>query len=307
MEHIEAMKDLEAHNSVIALGNFDGIHLGHQKLIEMVQRQSQEKNLKAILFTFHPHPSFSLGEEPFSLIFTREEKKRIVEQYKLDLYVEYPFTLEMARMEPIPFVKDILCEKLGCKAVVVGENYRFGVKRSGDIQLLKSLGKEMGFEVYGISAVRKNGSRISSSKIRNYLKDGKIDIVNALLGKHYFILGRVSSGRRIGRSIGFPTVNIIPPKEKLLPKDGVYITQTRIAEKGYPSITNVGHRPTVNGKRKVIETHILDFEENLYNEEICIEFLAYKRNEKKFKDISALGQQIGKDMEDARKFFAQHR
>lgn len=289
--------------TVVTIGNFDGIHIGHKKLITTTKKYALEKGLKSVVITFSPHPLEIIKNNlSFLYIFSEEEKNREMEKENIDFFIKYPFTKDFANISPKDFI-NILIEKLNCKILVVGEDYCFGKNREGNVEVLKKICKEKGIEVIKIYNIVIDGERVSSSTIRQCLNNRNIKKANLLLNKPYYILGKVVEGNKLGRTIGFPTANIIPLKNKLLPPDGVYITKTKYNNKMYNSITNIGTNPTVNNIHRTIETYIFDFNQNLYNKEIEVYFYDWIRSVKKFKGIEELKGQIAKDINIANNFF----
>ncbi len=289
--------------TIVTIGNFDGIHIGHKKLITTTKKYALEKGLKSVVITFSPHPLEIIKNNiPFLYIFSEEEKNREMEKENIDFFIKYPFTKDFANISPKDFV-NILIEKLNCKILVVGEDYCFGKNRTGNVEILKNICKEKGIEVIKIYNIVIDGERVSSSIIRECLNNRNIKKANLLLNKPYYILGKVVEGNKLGRTIGFPTANIIPSKNKLLPPDGVYITKTKYNNNIYDSITNIGTNPTVNNTHRTIETYIFDFNQNLYNKDIEVYFYDWIRSVKKFKGIDELKGQIAKDINIANNFF----
>ncbi|WP_250278496.1 bifunctional riboflavin kinase/FAD synthetase [[Clostridium] colinum] len=289
--------------TVVTVGNFDGIHIGHKKLITTTKKCALEKGLKSVVLTFSPHPiEIIKNNTSFFYIFSEKEKYLEMEKENIDFFIKYNFTKEFSDISPEKFV-DILIEKLNCKILVVGEDYCFGKNRKGNIDILKKIGKEKGIEIIKISNIIIDGERVSSSIIRECINNRNIKKANLLLNKPYYILGKVVEGNKFGRTIGFPTANIIPTKNKLLPPDGVYITKTKYNNKIYDSITNIGTNPTVNNVDRTIETYIFDFNQDLYNKYIEVYFYEWVRSVKKFNGIDELKRQISKDVDRASKFF----
>nr|WP_317358167.1 bifunctional riboflavin kinase/FAD synthetase [uncultured Tyzzerella sp.] len=289
--------------TIVTIGNFDGIHIGHKKLITTTKKYALEKGLKSVVITFSPHPLEIIKNNiPFLYIFSEEEKNREMEKENIDFFIKYPFTKDFANISPKDFV-NILIEKLNCKILVVGEDYCFGKNRTGNVEILKNICKEKGIEVIKIYNIVIDGERVSSSIIRECLNNRNIKKANLLLNKPYYILDKVVEGNKLGRTIGFPTANIIPSKNKLLPPDGVYITKTKYNNNIYDSITNIGTNPTVNNTHRTIETYIFDFNQNLYNKDIEVYFYDWIRSVKKFKGIDELKGQIAKDINIANNFF----
>ncbi len=299
MKIIEDKNISEDRFTAVTLGNFDGIHLGHQMLISTVKKYSERYKLASVVFSFYPHPmSLFKGDDIFYTILSSNEKKMVVEELDVDILVQYPFTREFAEMKAEDFA-ELLFNQVKCKVLVVGEDYCFGKNRTGNYDLLCKLGAQRGVEVIKISSVNDDGRRVSSTRIRKCIREHRIKEVNRLLNKPYFVLGNVEEGRKIGRSIGFPTANIVPPENKLLPPDGVYATKTVYDGKIYGSITNIGSNPTVNGKGKTVETYIFDFEKEIYGEQIKVLFFDFLRDEITFDSVDKLKNQIGLDKEKA--------
>ena len=303
IDNFNIFDEKENQKTVVTIGNFDGIHIGHKKLITTTRKCALEKNLKSIVITFSPHPlEIVKNNMPFYYIFSEEEKNIEMEKENIDFFIKYPFTKDFSNISPEKFV-DILIEKLNCKILVVGEDYCFGKDRSGNVDILKQLGEQKGIQVVKISNIVIDGERVSSSIIRECINNRNIKKANLLLNKPYYIFGQVVEGNKLGRTIGFPTANIIPPKNKLLPPDGVYITKTKYNNKLYDSITNIGTNPTVNNTHRTIETYIFDFNQNLYNQNIEVYFYDWIRSVKKFNGINELKEQIAKDINIASSFF----
>lgn len=290
--------------TAVTLGNFDGLHQGHRALIGLTKQFAEEEDLNCVVFTFSPHPMFLFKKKPdFALIMSPLEKKYTMEQMGIDVYIEYPFTEQFASMQPEHFANEILFEQLKCKVLIVGENYKFGYKQSGDYQLLKKLGEQKGVKVICVPSVLYEGDRVSSSRVRRYLTEKKIDKANRLLTIPYFILGEVVQGKKLGRTIGFPTINIEAHPLKLFPPNGVYATITVYENEMYFGVTNIGCNPTVNGTFKVIETYLFDFHKVVYGQTIQTYFFQWLRSEQKFPSVEDLRRQMEVDSENAKKYF----
>lgn len=290
--------------SVITIGNFDGLHLGHRKLISTVKELALAYHYESIVFSFYPHPHEVLKKDDFpGMIYSREEKRERIEETGIDTYIEYPFTKEFASYSPEEFVVNILIEKLHAKIIVIGSNNRFGKNQEGDVNFLKEREVKWDIKVVEISPVLDNSLIVSSSRIREELMKGNIEKVNELLTLPYIISGTIVEGRKIGRQLGYPTANLLPKKDRLYPPNGVYLTKTKYKNKIYNSITNIGYNPTVNGKNRVIETYIDDFCAMVYGEKITIEFYKWLRAEKKFSSLDELVQQLDLDVKICREYF----
>jgi riboflavin biosynthesis protein ribF len=304
MEHITNGKIEQNCPTAVTLGNFDGVHMGHRKLIETAKEYAEKENLKSVVFTFKPHPMFIFGNrENNALIMSPDEKKIAVEKMGVDTYIEYPFDREFASMSPEDFAIKIVFEKLKCKVLVVGYDYRFGKMNKGDYKLLESLGKQYGVKTVFIPNVIYEGERVSSTRIRDRLVNKDVDGANRMLTQPYYIYGHVAEGKKLGRQLGFPTVNILAHEDKLFPPNGVYATATVYEGKLYYGMTNVGYNPTVNGKRKTVETNLFDFDKVIYGEPILTFFFKWLRDENKFESVEALRQQLTRDIVNAKEYF----
>ncbi len=298
--HIEKKFD----RSVITLGNFDGVHLGHQELVRMVIRRAKETGAASMVVTFRPHPLKILAPEKCPpLISIYEEKIKLFERLGIDVLVKIPFTVEFSAMTPEDFVKNILCDTLGAREIFVGCNYRFGRARKGDVQTLRRLGEQYGFTVREVEQVSLGGEVISSTKIRALLSEGEVEHAARLLGRNYAITGIVIKGDGRGKGLGFPTANIAP-KHAIIPSDGVYAVRLSVRDRLYDGIANIGMRPTFNKKVLAIEVHVFDFNEDIYGEDISLYFIRKIREEKKFKNVEALVGQIRSDIEIAKDILA---
>lgn len=289
-------------NSAVTLGNFDGIHLGHQKLIFTVKDYAEKMNLKSVVFSFYPHPvSFFASKKGFKTMLNTAEKYFVLKNMDIDYLIQYPFTKEFSSQSPREFM-ELLIKKTGCKVLVVGENYNFGKDRAGNLETLTKLGNEYGVKVIGIPSVTYNDERVSSTRIRDLISRGCVDQVIPMLNKPYFLINKVVSGNKRGRLINFPTINLEPPVEKMLPPDGAYVSLVVVDGKIYKGITNVGKNPTFNNENRTVETYIIDFNEEIYGKEVLVGFYKSIRTETKFDNIEALKNQLSKDKEYALSF-----
>lgn len=297
MEILDVMSINEhSYSTAVALGNFDGVHVGHQKLISTMISKGKEMGLKSSLLLFENHTKTVLKKVEQKLITPFDHKLKILESMGVELIFKMIFDETIMRLSPEDFVKKILIDKLNCKAVVVGYDYRFGHKASGDAIYLKELGKKYGFHVTIIEPVYIENKVVSSTEIRELLLSGKLEEARKMLGRNYSIVGKIVPGKKIGNKLGFPTANIEPLGNYIIPKYGVYDTNTIIDNKSYLSASSVGFNPTFNDKSLKIETHILDFNENIYGKTIELEFVRYLREEEKFSDLSQLIKQIEADI-----------
>lgn len=285
--------------TVVTLGKFSGIHRGHMELIDHVIAYEQEHFVDGI----HPTSCACCFQVSPMGIFSREERREVMRKEGIKLLVECPFVPELITMNPRQFVARILVGGLHAVHVVVGEDYRFGYQRQGNAHTLRELGREFNFTVETVPKVKDDGLIISSTRIRAALSQGDIETVNRLLGYPYFVNGKVIHGRRIGRSIGFPTTNVIPDQGKILPPNGVYAVRSVLGGKTYNGITNIGTKPTVDGRFVGVETFLYDCNEDFYGEEQKVELLHFMRPEKKFPTLDALKQQIIWDREEGENYF----
>lgn len=283
--------------SVVTIGNFDGLHAGHRRIMRRVVAIAREKNLTPTVLTFDPHPARVLAPDRAPrLLMTVGQKLRAMEAEGIDSALLLPFSLEFARLTPEEFVRGILAETLHARCVLVGEDFRFGYRQSGTIDTLRELGKAAGFDVEPVVAVSRRGERISSSAIRKLIADGHASRACRMLGGPFALEGPVVRGQGIGTTQTVPTLNLAPENE-VLPKTGVYVTRTRDIHGGrlWPSITNVGYRPTFDGHSLTVETFLLEPLGGETPARIEVQFLAFVREERKFPDSAALRTQILKD------------
>ena len=290
--------------SIITIGTFDGVHLGHQVILKKLVSIATQEKLQAVLLTFFPHPRMVLQKETnLKLINTIEEKKQLLQKIGIQKIVVLPFTKEFSRLTALEFVRDILVHQLHIKTIIIGYDHRFGRNREATIDDLKVFGKTFNFEVIEIDAQLVEEVTVSSTKIRKALENGNITKANQFLGYPYMISGQVVKGKNIGKTLGFPTANIqVKEDYKLIPKNGVYIVQATLFNQKVYGITNIGTNPTLGGVQKTIETHFLDINDNLYGNKIKIEFLKRIRDEKHFDSIEDLKSAIKKDETFARQF-----
>lgn len=303
MEYIAGNTEFQLKNSAVTLGKFDGLHLGHQYLMDQVI-STKDRGYTAVMFTFLYHPYNLFSNKEFELIYTEEEKYHKLLQTDMDVLVSYPFTKETKNLEPEDFIKEILVDRLDAKIIVVGDDFRFGHNCKGDVPFLKSFEEAYGYKVISCGKKRWRDTIISSSMIRKELQKGDMEAVNGMLGEPYSILGKVMHGRKIGRTLGMPTTNLIPPSNKLLPPSGVYASKTLVNGIYHSGVTNIGYKPTVGEEeQKGVETFIFDFDQDLYGEEIKVELFSYHRPELKFNTLGELKQAMNEDIEYTRQFF----
>ncbi len=291
-------------NTVVTIGNFDGIHLGHQKLINSCISIAKEEDLKSVVLSFYPHPRKLRNPDfTFNTIFTQSEKVDFLVSTGVDYFRRKKISLKFLGYSAREFVEKILVNELKAKIVVVGEDFHFGPNRSCTPEVLKEVCSEFGITTIFVDLKLENGEKISSSTIRKLISEHQVDEVQKFLGKNYVITGEVINGKKLGRTIGVPTANVIPESEKLLPPNGVYISKTTVKGETYFSITNIGCNPTVNDKQLTVETFILDFDEDIYGEFIAVELLKFVRGEVKFANVHALKEQLHSDLITAQEYF----
>lgn len=303
MKYIRNTVDFQIEeDTVISLGKFDGIHRGHELLMERLAEKKRE-GLKAAIFTFDIPPRRNVQHVEAKVLTTNEEKMHIFEEMGIDYLIECPFTEEVMHMEPEDFIR-MLVERLHVKCLVAGEDFRFGHNRRGDYRMLQEYAGKLGYEALILKKMKEDARDISSTFVREEIAAGNIEKANHLLGYRYFVKGMVKHGNQIGRTIGIPTINLIPPEEKLLPPFGVYVSEVAIGEERYQGVTNVGCKPTIEGNNPVgVETYLLDFHENVYDRIVTVEFISKIRAEHKFENIEALKEQMENDIAYTEAYF----
>ena len=290
--------------TIFTLGTFDGVHLGHTKIIERLLNASSD-NEQSLVLTFFPHPRMVLQEESdIKLLNTIEERTKLLEKAGLQNLIIHPFDQAFSRLSAEEFVKNILVDIFNIKKIIIGHDHRFGRNRTANIDDLILYGKEFGFEVEQISAQEIDEVSISSTKIRNALNEGKIALANEYLGYNYLFSGTVIHGKKLGRTIGFPTANLkIEESYKLIPAIGVYAVKCTVGTKTVNGMLNIGTNPTVDGQNTSIEVHLFDFQEDLYDKKITVELIKRIRDEQKFASVEELKQQLHKDKVFAEQLF----
>lgn len=302
MEIIRVREKIYQHFNApsVALGNFDGVHLGHQEIIRQTVRTAHAKSREAIVYTFDPHPRLVLGIAPdIPRITTPRERADILEYLGIDVLILAEFTKEFAQQSPDEFVTNVLAEELGVRHIFIGENYRFGKGRAGTPHTLKQMAPALGFTVHVITPVMVGNMPVSSSRTREHLMRGEIAEANTLLGREFTIEGRVIHGHHRGKGLGFPTANI-KPEVKLHPPEGVYAVYCRVGDTFYPAVMNIGYNPTFQDRRVQYEVHILDFDQEIYGQIIRVYLVERLRSEVKFESIDQLKDQICRDVEQSR-------
>lgn len=300
IEAVRSLQDFELDGrSVVTIGKFDGIHRGHQKLIEETVKKAREmstegEKVKAVVLAFEMTPQ---------MLLTRKERRKMLEKMGVDVIVECSFGPRLIRTTAEDFIREILVGKLHAVHVVVGKTFRFGYERRGDDALLSKMGEELGFTVDPVSELLDGRFKISSSTIRKELMRGNMERVNDLLGYTYSVTGKIIHGREVGRTIGVPTANIKPGKHKLLPPNGVYMSETDIDGTTYYGITDIGTKPTVDGQFVGVETYYFNFKGDIYGKKLTVRLLHFSRPEIKFDSLEDLKRQLTRDAEDGKAYF----
>lgn len=306
MRHYWSLDDVHLQDSWLTIGTFDGVHEGHQEIVRNLSAGAHADGSQAVVLTFYPHPAIVLKkrEDPFYLT-TPEERAEILGAIGTDVVITIPFTPRMATTSARSFVSN-LKSHTGMVHLMVGPDFALGRDRSGDIHTLAELGKELQYTLSTIEPVQIEGKVVSSSRIRQALANGDLDLVNQLLGRPYFVSGQVVPGDGRGHEIGIPTANLSLWMERALPKSGVYVSQTTVNGQTYGAVTNVGIRPTFTSQSTAmqVETHLLNFKESIYGQEIKVDFLTRLRDEKRFPNVQALLDQINQDISQAKGILA---
>lgn len=292
MKVYRSLEEYEAGESTVAtIGTFDGVHVGHKKILERVNKRAQEIGGESVLISFHPHPRLVLFPEnnPLRLLQSLNEKISLLRECGLDKLLLIPFTKEFSRLPSKAFIKDMLVDKICIHTIVIGYDHRFGKNRTGGIEELEELGPEYGFAVEEIPAQAIDDANVSSTKIRRALQEGDMKSANTFLGYTYPISGEVIHGEKQGRKLGYPTANIKAEDSlKLIPKDGIYFVRVEVQNKRYYGMLSIGVKPTMGEFDRGLEVYIFDFNENIYGQRITVELLEYLRGEKKFDSLEAL-------------------
>jgi riboflavin kinase/FMN adenylyltransferase len=294
----------EIPNPVVTIGTFDGVHLGHQKILQTLLDEAKGVDGESVLLTFYPHPRMILFPEShgMKLLQTQAEKMEKLSEYGLQNLIIYPFSFDFSRLSALEFVRDILVEKLHVRKIVIGYDHQFGKNREGNIDYLRDIAEMYEFEVIEIPAQDIDEVNVSSTKIRDALLQGDVERASVFLGRPYELSGKVVRGRALGRTIGFPTANIdVNSDLKLVPGIGVYAVEVEVNGQVHRGMLNIGKRPTIVSTDDVhLEVHILDFQEDIYDKMITVRFMARVRNEQKFESVEALKEQLQKDEKSVR-------
>lgn len=301
-----AFNFISTEQTFVTIGTFDGVHFGHQKIIEKLVLQAKKENKKSVVLTFFPHPRMVLQNNAnIELINTIGERAQLLEKTGLDYLIIHPFSQEFSRTSALEFVRDILVNQLNISKLIIGYDHHFGKNREGNITQLTEYSFLYGFTVEEIPAQDIDDVSVSSTKIRRALHSGNLKTANRYLGYPFMLSGKVVNGKQLGGKIGYPTANIhIEENYKLIPKTGVYVVKSTIDGKTIFGMMNIGNRPTVDGKHQTIEVHFFDFNQDLYHQNLTIELLYFLRDEHKFESIDELIHQLKKDEQTARNYIA---
>lgn len=294
----------EVYPTVITIGTFDGVHIGHQKILEKIINHAKTTDLKSAVLTFFPHPRMVLQKDAdIKLLNTIDEKMKILEGLGLDVLIIHPFTKHFSRLTAKEFVRDILVNTFHTKKVIIGYDHRFGRNRTANITDLIAFGNLLDFTVDEISAEEIDDVSVSSTKIRKALEEGDIETANSYLGYEYMLTGTIVKGKGLGKQLGYPTANLyIAEPYKLIPKNGAYTVKSRLNDTTVYGMMNIGFNPTVNGTEKSVEINFFDFDTDLYEKTIQIDILARLRDEHKFESVEALKGQLARDKEKSLEF-----
>lgn len=299
MRYLTNLQDVnETEETVVTLGKFDGFHRGHRKIFNRVREVAKSNGLNIAAFTFAISPQTVLGSTAGQVLTTSKERKALIERAGADLLAECTFDAALRSMEPEQFVTEILLKRFRAKAVITGNDFRFGKDRRGDTELLWKCGHQFGFYTEAVEKERDGNRDISSTAVRDEVSAGNMETVSRMLGYDYFIQGPVTRGQKLGRTIGFPTANLIPQAEKILPPFGVYSSAVHVGDRCFRGITDIGTKPTVQGERAGVETYLFGFEGELYDQEIRVDLLHFMRGEQKFDSVAELKQQMKKDADE---------
>lgn len=292
-------------HTAAAIGKFDGVHLGHRKLLDRILK-AKEDGLAAAVFTFDPPPGVFFSGKPQAGLMTREEKRRCFEQMGVDVLIEFPMNAQTAVIPPEDFVREILCGKMHVRYLAAGTDLSFGDGGKGDWRLLFALSRKLGYQVEVIDKILYNGREISSTYVREAVHQGEMELAAKLLGAPYMVSGRVMHGKQLGRTLGMPTVNLLPEKDKLLPPNGVYLSRLNFSGVSLPGITNIGCRPTVSDSGQMsVETYLYDFDSEIYGEYVEVSLYSFCRPERKFSDVDELKQNMERDIREGRRYWEQ--
>ncbi len=301
---LDTQSQFEEKNLCLAIGNFDGFHKGHIAILNLLKKIANEKNQSTAIMSFNPHPRefFQSKIENFN-IYTKSDKINFLKKFDVDAYIEFKFDKNLSELSASQFVENILIDKLDIKNVVVGKDFKFGKDRLGNFKILDHYSKENNFNVHLVESIMPSDSsdKFSSSIIRENIKNGEMKKANFALGRHWHMTGLIVEGDKRARKINFPTANVLPGNH-IIPRKGVYCIEAYLKNQKYLGISNFGERPTVDGSKLLLETHIFNFNEEIYGNELTVRFLTFIRPEQKFANFDELAKQIKKDIETAKKY-----
>ena len=309
MEIVHSIFDFQpTQETFVTIGTFDGVHVGHQEIIHKLVAEAKKENKKSVLLTFFPHPRMVLQKEAsIKLLNSIEERSELLRKTGLDYLIIHPFSVEFSRLKALDFVRDILVNKLNISKLIIGYDHHFGKNREGNIEQLTEYSHIYDFTVEEIPAQDIDSVSVSSTKIRKALNAGDLETANDYLGYTFSLTGEVVKGENLGSKIGYPTANLqIAEDYKLIPKNGAYIVKSKLGEKDFFGMMNIGNRPTVNGVHQTIETFFFDFSADLYNQQITIELIHFLRDEQKFGSVDKLVEQLQKDEKIAKEFISNY-
>ena len=302
--NLNTKTNFEEQNLCLTIGNFDGVHKGHQLIINEIISNSKASNLVNAVMSFSPHPRiyFGYAKNVFN-IQTKEEKLRILKEMGIAIYINFEFDENLSNLSAEEFINEIIVKKLKVKKIIVGSDFRFGKDRKGNLDTLKTLSTKLNFELVNIKTmnISDTETKFSSSYIRELIKEGNFNKVSQMLGREWVMKGKIVKGDQRAREINFPTANM-KPQDTILPKKGVYCVNALINLRSFKGVANFGYRPTVNGSELLLETHLFEFNENIYGKELTVEFLAFIRAEQKFDNFEELTKQIKKDIKTAKNY-----
>lgn len=292
-------------NPILTLGMYDGVHIGHQSIIQKLNQIADEVDGKSTLLTFEPHPRLVLsdGKADLQLLTPLEEKIELLEKYGLQNLILHPFTKEFSQLNSVEFVENLLCNTIGIHTIVIGYDHHFGKNREGNFEQLQMLSKELNFNLAKIEEIKTDDLQISSTQIRNGLFEGNVKFAAKGLGRFYALTGKVVHGDKLGRTLGFPTANLELPEFKLIPKNGVYLVKVHLKNQIYKGLLSIGTRPTVtNSNEKRVEVFILDFKKEIYGETLSLDLIEFIRDDMKFNSLDELILQMNLDLDLAKDF-----
>lgn len=303
-----SLVNLKIRKPILTIGVFDGVHQGHLSILEKLKEIAKEKDGESVVLTLWPHPRIVLNKDVdnLRLLNNIDEKKFLLSQTGIDHLIVLPFTKEFSQLTACEFIEDYLVKRIGVKHLVVGYNHQFGKDRKAGYDFLKECAEKYNFGIEKLDVKLVENDKVSSTKIREFLTSGHLELANKYLGYEYFISGHVVEGNQIGRKIGFPTANIkIPEPFKQVPRDGVYAVRVRLNGDSYFGMLNIGSRPTIEPTLRIknIEVHIFDFDQKIYNQTVTVSFVKRIRDEKKFNGLEELSQQLIKDKEEIKRLF----